>query len=336
VAAFMGFNDIINCSIIIPHKNTPDLLQRCLDSIPSRNDIQIIVVDDNSDPDKVDFEHFPGLSDSHVEVVFTKEGKGAGYARNIGLAKAVGKWILFADADDYFIENWYATIEKYFASDYEVIFFTPTSIDEKTGLIGRRHISSTRIIDNYINCFFDKNNTKKANKIIKKAELELRYLFITPCSKLIKLDLIKNNKIKFDETFVSNDVTFSIKVGYYMINYHVLSDIIYCITVNIGTLTTTLSKENYYVRLYVFYDNYFFLKDKLNKMEFNLLRLNGRGFLIMALHYKLGLKKIFNLLLDMKKRHIRLFVFVTPTSFFKKIMLNYNNYKSKKQYYVYK
>ena len=35
-------------SIIIFHKNCPDLLQRCLDFIPCREDLQIIVVDDNS------------------------------------------------------------------------------------------------------------------------------------------------------------------------------------------------------------------------------------------------------------------------------------------------
>ena len=49
---------MINYSIVIPHKNTPDLLQYCLDSIPVRDDVQVIVVDDNSDADKVDFEHF--------------------------------------------------------------------------------------------------------------------------------------------------------------------------------------------------------------------------------------------------------------------------------------
>ena len=42
-------DQIINYSIIIPHKNTPNLLQQCLDSIPYRDDIQIIVVDDNSE-----------------------------------------------------------------------------------------------------------------------------------------------------------------------------------------------------------------------------------------------------------------------------------------------
>ena len=65
---------MINYSIIIPHKNIPNLLQRCLDSIPNREDVQIIVVDDNSDPNIVDFDKFPGLNRSNVEVIFTKEG----------------------------------------------------------------------------------------------------------------------------------------------------------------------------------------------------------------------------------------------------------------------
>ena len=33
-------------SVIIPHRNTPDLLERCLDSIPERADIQVLVIDD--------------------------------------------------------------------------------------------------------------------------------------------------------------------------------------------------------------------------------------------------------------------------------------------------
>ena len=39
----------INYSIIIPHKNSTVLLERCLKSIPCRKDVQVIVVDDNSE-----------------------------------------------------------------------------------------------------------------------------------------------------------------------------------------------------------------------------------------------------------------------------------------------
>ena len=92
-------------SIIIPHKNIPQLLQRCLDSIPRREDIQIIVIDDNSSPEIVDFAHFPGRERDDVEIVFTREGRGAGYARNEGLKRAKGKWLLFADTDDFFLPD---------------------------------------------------------------------------------------------------------------------------------------------------------------------------------------------------------------------------------------
>ena len=77
-------------SIIIPHKDIQDLLQRCLDSIPLREDVEVIVVDDNSDPRKVDFEHFPRWKGKHYQYFQTKEGKGAGYARNVGLDHAQG------------------------------------------------------------------------------------------------------------------------------------------------------------------------------------------------------------------------------------------------------
>ena len=83
--------DNFKYSIIIPHKNNPDLLTRCLASIPQRDDLQIVVVDDNSDPSIVDFDNFPIKNDEKNIVVFDKSGKGAGRARNIGVEKASGE-----------------------------------------------------------------------------------------------------------------------------------------------------------------------------------------------------------------------------------------------------
>ena len=58
-------------SFIIPHKNCPVLLNRCLDSIPIRDDVQIIVVDDNSDVDKK-----PTLSRQDILKCFCKVSQG--------------------------------------------------------------------------------------------------------------------------------------------------------------------------------------------------------------------------------------------------------------------
>ena len=93
----------INYSFIIPHKNCPDLLQRCVDSIPERDDVQIIVVDDNSDSNKK-----PALKErKNLQIILldAAQSKGAGRARNVGLEHAKGKWLVFSDSDDFFVNN---------------------------------------------------------------------------------------------------------------------------------------------------------------------------------------------------------------------------------------
>ena len=70
----MTKNTSYHYSIIIPHKNTPRLLERCLYSIPTWDEIQIIIIDDNSNSESVDFSHFPGNGRKNTEVLFTKEG----------------------------------------------------------------------------------------------------------------------------------------------------------------------------------------------------------------------------------------------------------------------
>ena len=70
-------------SIIIPHKEIPDLLMRCLRSIPVSEDIQVIVVDDNSSYDDTCLYTYPELSRPYLEFIRTKTGGVAGYARNL-------------------------------------------------------------------------------------------------------------------------------------------------------------------------------------------------------------------------------------------------------------
>ena len=112
---------MFNYSIIIPHKNIPSLLRRCLDSIPERDDLEIIVVDDNSKEDTI--RDLQTIHRNNLQIIYTKEGKGAGYARNVGISKAQGKWILFADADDFFLPNVIEKISPYSDCPQKLILF---------------------------------------------------------------------------------------------------------------------------------------------------------------------------------------------------------------------
>ena len=188
---------MINYSIIIPHKNIPDLLQRCLDSIPRRDDIQIIIVDDNSNPQKVDFENFPGLGDPCVEVYFTKEGKGAGYARNVGLKYAKGKWLFFADSDDTYTSSFskFLTDSKDLVAD--VVYF-------KANLINNDVSKSPFFLMNYYITQYLYHGG---------ALSDVKFGAWEPWNRMISRQLVVQNNILFDEIPSSNDKMFSLKVG---------------------------------------------------------------------------------------------------------------------------
>lgn len=241
----------MNYSIIIPHKNCTSLLERCIASIPNRDDLEVIIVDDNSDKEKVSFDNFPGLNRPNTKVIFTKEGRGAGYARNVGMKHAVGRWYLFIDADDYFCENFLTALDDYCESKYDIVFFRTTSIYPETGEIAMRHIHDNKYIDEAIN----KNNYTF-----------LKYQRTSPVSKMVRASLVKGKNIWFDEVYVANDAMFSIKSSHYANSIYADNRTIYVITVNKGSLEYTFSKDILITRINVDFSlNKFFKANKIKQ-----------------------------------------------------------------------
>ena len=250
----MTMNQKINYSIIIPHKNSPSLLQRCLDSIPDQEDIQVIVVDDNSNEALVDFSRFPGVERRNIELYFTKEGKGAGYARNVGLQYAKGKWLLFADADDFFTENAFDYLFQQVSSAQDIIYFKVASCYSDSLEPAERNRLTNQIVDNFLG-----NKTENT-------EYNLRYKF-EPWGKMIKMDLIREENIKFDEIISGNDVMFSVLSGHYAKSVTAVRDTIYCVTINKGSISYTQNIENITSRYVVALRYNDFLKKK-NKKQY--------------------------------------------------------------------
>lgn len=235
-------------NIIIPHKNTPKLLKRCLDSIPQRDDLHIIVVDDNSDPDKVDFEHFPGLDRDDVEVFFTKEGKGAGYARNVGLDHADCEKILFSDSDDYFNYCLNEILDDYKNDDTDIVFFDRLNVDSQYYTY-----SSKR--DWYGNRF------KEYEDNLQLGELKFRYEFDGPVCKLIRKELIDKYNIRFEEVIIADDVYFSYMTGHYAKSIKADKRAIYTVTYSPISAMFTWNPEKIKVRIGVNSRKVKFLKE---------------------------------------------------------------------------
>ena len=90
-------------SVIIPVYNAEQYLCECLESVVNQTlrEIEIICVDDGSTDDSLPVIRKLQKKDSRISVLL-QEHKGAGAARNLGLAHAKGQYLAFLDADDYF------------------------------------------------------------------------------------------------------------------------------------------------------------------------------------------------------------------------------------------
>ena len=219
----------VKFSIIIPHYDIPDLLMRCLKSIPVSEDIQVIVVDDNSPDADTYLEKYPELFRPYLEFIRAPKNGGAGYARNIGLNHAKGKWLLFADADDFFVDDMYEIICSYADSDADLIYFKNKAVlSENTSIETKRGSYINRIIDQFL---------------ADGDEWPVRAQVYEPWGKMVKRSLIVKNNILFDETKYANDSYCSMLIGYYTDSIKVYDRILYVVTARPNSLKSNFCSK---------------------------------------------------------------------------------------------
>lgn len=214
-------------SIIIPHYNTKSLLFRLLDSIKWNNDTEVIVIDDNSSESEFDINELK-LKYPSGKFLTNYRNKGAGGARNCGIEKSTGKYLMFADSDDFMKKNYFELFNANKSKDVDIYYFYPTSHNEETGQLGTRHIT-------YLN---------RLKEFEVKKRKEILYRFFVPWSKVFKKDFIIRNNILFDEVPASNDVMFSLKTSFYSKKVLVIPKEIYVVTESNNSLTNTPTLKN--------------------------------------------------------------------------------------------
>ena len=238
---------VLKYSIIIPQRNSIHTLSRLFDSIPVREDIEIIVVDNSSVPvTKEDI----GI-DRDYQLLWSAPERYAGGARNVGIENAHGKWLLFADADDFFAEGAFDVFDSNSDSTTDIIYTGIRGIYLDSGEESDRGEMYVKLIRNYID---DKSNEKNEN--------ELRYRFYPPYCKLIKRELVERHQLRFDEILAGNDVCFSAKCGYYAKTVEAFDCVTYVVTVSRGSLTRRRDYGAMKSRLYSVINYNRFFKEK--------------------------------------------------------------------------
>lgn len=115
----------VQLSVVVPVYNAYNVLAECLDSICGfSGDVEIILIDDGSVDESFAICKEYANRDDRISV-YRKRNGGASSARNYGIKKANGEYIMFVDADDVLMKNWGEIIEQ--IRDADIYYFSASA-----------------------------------------------------------------------------------------------------------------------------------------------------------------------------------------------------------------
>lgn len=221
-------------SVIIPVYKVEKYLDRCVQSVLAQTyrNIEIILVDDGS-PDNC-----PILCDEWVKKdnrisVIHKSNGGLSSARNVGLQRANGEYIVFLDSDDWWCDN--TALErisnKIEECNADVIFFA-----------SKKYYS---LKDKYLESVTAHNCLSSLPFI--RIEDAMRNSLFLACAwdKVIRRSVLKDNKIEFIEHQLSEDIEWCCKLLQLDLKYACISGIVHVYRQqNATSITSNITNRN--------------------------------------------------------------------------------------------
>lgn len=191
-------NDLV--SVIIPVFNAGAYLHKSLRSIEGQTytNIEVILIDDGSTDNSAKICRAFTDKDERFTLI-SSENKGAGAARNKGLEVAKGDYVYFFDADDYLEIN---ALEKIMniADGCDIVQFGHVKINEagvEKGKVGYKE-------DIYLSDISSHKN--------KLALLLSQGVGFALWDKVVRINVIKDNLLQFDDKRRGQDISFIIKL----------------------------------------------------------------------------------------------------------------------------
>lgn len=228
----------IKVSVIVPVYNAQAYLRQCLDSILNQTlqEIEIICVDDGSTDESPAILEEYQRRDSRL-TVYRQANQYAGAARNLGLSHAVGTYVIFWDADDFFdlkaLELLYAKAE---ADEADICVCGAYKYDNETGISypAKEYLVKKRLPDQIP---FDKTQIG-------------RYLFNfasnVPWNKLFRRQFVLDHRLAFQPLRQANDVYFVMTALFYARRITVVSrEFVFYRTLNADSLSARVSETKY-------------------------------------------------------------------------------------------
>jgi len=183
-------------SIIIPVYNVEDYLEECLNSILQQDydNYEVILVNDGSTDNSLNIASEFDKKYSFVSLI-NQSNKGVGAARNMGIQYAKGEYLYFLDSDDFLANDFFTIVSKELLLEPDILLFGFNRVNNA----GKYLNSQTPPNIKLTNINIDKS---KIARVFRSGVGHAVW------DKLIRKELLIENKLLFDNKKRGEDITF--------------------------------------------------------------------------------------------------------------------------------
>lgn len=180
---------MVKYSFIVPVYNTSKYLNKCLDSIINQTykDYEIIIVNDGSTDNSLDIIKKYKEKNKNIKVI-NQDNQGNSIAKNIGVDKSNGKYILFVDSDDYIETHLLEEIDKKI-ENVQVIKYQ-AQVEYEDGRVIKVH---------------NEENINTMSGFLAFKEISKHYYVDTPWGYAFDSQFYKDNKFRFEKNKYHED-----------------------------------------------------------------------------------------------------------------------------------
>lgn len=193
----MNSKNNLTLSIIIPIYNVELYLDKCLDSLFQQgideNDFEVVLVNDGSTDHSLEIANSWVAKHCNISI-YNQDNKGQAAARNLGIDKSQGRYVMFVDSDDFLIDNTVGSLlDKTVQKDLDVSIFR---------MVCMINTGELKLNNNFIDTF--------SSKVITGEDVLLNEKNIgSVCAKFYRRQFLKENELYFNLGIMHEDVDFS-------------------------------------------------------------------------------------------------------------------------------
>ncbi|EIT84730.1 glycosyltransferase [Fictibacillus macauensis ZFHKF-1] len=190
----------VKVTVVMPVFNAMDYLERAIDSVIDQtmnvDTITLILVDDGSTDESQSIMEKYSTMHSNIVSVFLSENTGTpALPRNLGTYLAQSTYIMYLDSDDWLAREGVSTL-------YELM--------EETGV--NFSVGKTIRVGTKKQAIVGKHESNKVRKKVSPYSIQHMFHHLSPCGRMVKLDVIKDHDLTFPDMKYAEDKQFFIDV----------------------------------------------------------------------------------------------------------------------------